>query len=199
MTTLLFLDVDGPLIPFGGPGPYPVHSPRPSWASRAAPCDVHPLLPRLDPAFGPRLLALGCELVWATTWMEDANDVVALWLGLPELPLLNWPEGPEEPETSAGSGLHWKTRCLVARAAGRPFVWLDDEITEADRAWIAAHHPAPALPHRVDPVRGLTDADFEAVGEWLGGREAAGPSSAAFRRDGRNGLDGLDGVGPLGG
>jgi hypothetical protein len=63
--------------------------------------------------------------------------------------------------------LHWKTASLLARANGRPFGWLDDEITEADRRWVAAHHPARALLHRVDPYTGLTASDFEHVRRWL--------------------------------
>lgn len=43
---------------------------------------------------------------------------------------------------------------------GRPFVWLDDEVTDADRRWVKAHHPGRALLHRIDPYVGLTDADF---------------------------------------
>jgi hypothetical protein len=35
----------------------------------------------------------------------------------------------------------------VAWADGRPFVWVDDEITDADRNWASTHHPAPALLH----------------------------------------------------
>jgi hypothetical protein len=53
--------------------------------------------------------------------------------------------------------LHWKIRHLVEWAAGRRFVWVDDEITDADWTWVAANHSAPALLHRVDPRRGLTD------------------------------------------
>ncbi|MFF7748427.1 hypothetical protein ACFZCP_04050 [Streptomyces sp. NPDC007971] len=124
---LLFLDVDGPLIPFGAADPaYPVYdqglAPPPG-------ADAHPLLCRIDPALGPRLAGLGCELVWATTWMDDANTVLAPWLGLPPLPVVEWPDEDEPPDL-----LHWKTRPLVAWAAGRPFVWIDDEVTEADRA-----------------------------------------------------------------
>lgn len=55
------------------------------------------------------------------------------------------------------------------RAAGRPFVWVDDEITATDRAWVKSHHAGRALLHRVDPRHGLTDADFAAVAEWLDG------------------------------
>ncbi|MFF3330237.1 HAD domain-containing protein [Streptomyces sp. NPDC002888] len=155
---LLFLDIDGTLLPFGSPRPYPVYD------GPVALSAVHPLLNRIDPALGPRLLALGCELVWATTWLDDANVCAAPWLGLSALPVIDWPDEEEPPR----GGPHWKTRPLVARAAGRPFVWLDDEITGADRTWVSAHHPAPALLHRVDPRDGLTDADLAVVREWLG-------------------------------
>ncbi|MFG3347256.1 hypothetical protein ACGF1Z_19560 [Streptomyces sp. NPDC048018] len=186
MLPLLFLDVDGPLIPFGGPGPYPAYAPAP-------PADAHPLLHRVDPAHGRRLTALGCTPVWATTWTDEANDVLAPRLGLAPLPVVHWPEEDEgegededlragvgggpgaaaDPGARTGRpgagpvGLHWKTRPLAAWAAGRPYVWLDDEITEADQAWAAARHPAPALLHRVDPRTGLTDADYAVVAAWV--------------------------------
>ena len=56
---------------------------------------------------------------------------------------------------------------LVHWAAGRPFAWLDDEITDADRAWTEAHHPARTLLHSVDHRHGLTDADFATLDAWL--------------------------------
>jgi len=158
---LLFLDVDGTLIPFGSARPYRSYEARFAVPRAAV---GHPLLSRIDPALGARLTALDCELVWATTWMDDANACVAPWLGLPRLPLVDWPDEDELPMP-----LHWKTRPLVAWADGRPFVWVDDEITGADRRWVAAHHPAPALLHRVDHRYGVTDADFSVLGEWLGG------------------------------
>ena len=34
---------------------------------------------------GPRLTALGCDLVWATTWMAEANESIAPRIGLPSL------------------------------------------------------------------------------------------------------------------
>lgn len=109
-------------------------------------------------------MSLPCELVWATTWMSDANECVAPWLGLPELPVVTWPEPSAEDERC---GLHWKTRALVGWAAGRPFAWVDDEISDADQAWVAAHHTGRALLRRVDAARGITDEDFTVLENWL--------------------------------
>ncbi|GAA2604452.1 HAD domain-containing protein [Dactylosporangium fulvum] len=158
---LVFLDVDGVLLPFRG------RSARPDrpWVE-ADDGSGNPLLDRLDPGDGRRLLALSGELVWASTWMAEANEVISPRLGLPVLPFVDWPDPDEQPER----GLHWKTAFLTRWAAGRPFVWLDDETTDADRRWVAARHPWPALLHRVDPYMGLTDADFSAVRQWLGRR-----------------------------
>jgi hypothetical protein len=54
---LLFIDVDGPLIPFGG-------APQQYQTCQAAPApeaDANPLLTRIDPRHGPRLRALACD------------------------------------------------------------------------------------------------------------------------------------------
>ena len=158
---LVFLDVDGPLIPLRA---RPVADGSRSYVEPSRPGEGgNPLLDRLDPDDGRRLLALGCPLVWATSWMDEANEVVAPRLGLPELPVVQWPDTDDQ----TMPGLHWKTVSLAVWAAGRPFVWLDDEITEVDRRWITRYHPVPALLHRVDPYRGLTTADFAQVRRWL--------------------------------
>jgi hypothetical protein len=162
---LLFLDVDGPLIPFGAtrqqlPGGYPTYRTE----HHVPGTTTNPLITRANPALGPRLTALSCELVWATTWMADANECLAPWLGLPELPVVIWPEPSDE---DGRDGLHWKTRDLFRWAAGRPFARVDDEITDTDRSWSEAHHPGQALLHRVDPRYGITDEDFAALDHWL--------------------------------
>jgi hypothetical protein len=90
--------------------------------------------------------------------MADADDLISPRLGLGELPVVEFPDD-DEPER----GLHWKTAFLTRWAAGRTFVWIDDEITDADRRWVHAHHPGKALLHRVDPLAGLIDADFTQI------------------------------------
>ena len=173
---LLFLDVDGVLIPFGGPRQHPTYPAAPAPEAGAS-----PLLARINPGHGPRLKALACELAWATTWTDDANQYIAPRLGLPQLAVVTWPEEPAaEEEQDERQGLHWKTRPLVRWAAGRTFAWVDDEITSTDRDWVAAHHPGQALLHRVDPAAGITDDDYLILGQWLhgagsGANRQAGP------------------------
>ncbi|MFF1958218.1 HAD domain-containing protein [Streptomyces sp. NPDC058220] len=158
---ILFLDVDGPLIPFG---PSLSRLQTPASVSKAFPDQGNPLLGRLDHAVGPRLMALGCDLVWASTWMDEANESVAPRIGLPRLPVVEWPET----STNDGPrGLHWKTRPLVEWADHRPFIWVDDEISGMDRLWVAAQHQGPSLLYRVDPTKGLTEGDFSVLADWL--------------------------------
>lgn len=188
----LFLDVDGTLIPFGAERPYPQYEPPRTLPGPPA----HPLLTRVDPALGTRLerlAELGCELVWATTWLDDANAALAPWLGLSPLRLVDWPDEDAEPWLGPRAP-HWKTRPLVAWAAGSPFVWVDDEISDVDRAYVAAHHPSPALLHRVDHRYGLTDHDFAALEEWIAGGGITGGGTAGGTAGG-----GITGEGTAGG
>jgi hypothetical protein len=66
---LLFLDVDGTVIPFSQNGSGSAETARDAY------------LARIDPELGRRLAALPCELAWATTWEEAANTEVAPRVG----------------------------------------------------------------------------------------------------------------------
>ncbi|WP_330184689.1 hypothetical protein OHB26_14495 [Nocardia sp. NBC_01503] len=160
---LLFLDIDGPLIPFGL-APESDASPPPVTAQPAL---SNPLAQRVDPALGPLLAALPCELLWAATWMDEANRSIGPLLGLPTLEVVAWPDESND-RVDEWFGLHWKTRTLVEFAAGRPFLWIDDEIGDSDREWVSREHPGRALLHRVDPCIGLRPNDFAAFIEWFG-------------------------------
>ncbi|WP_433118384.1 HAD domain-containing protein [Micromonospora sp. CA-246542] len=158
---LLFLDVDGTLIPLGTPTAAQPGISQGRMEPPVLSANTHPLLYRVNPEHGRRLASLRCDLVWATTWMTDANDLLTPLLGLPTLPVVDWPDSDEM------GLLHWKTRGLVEWAQGRPFVWVDDEISHADQQWVSAHHHGAALLHRVDPRRGLTEHDFAVIESWL--------------------------------
>ncbi|GGX80655.1 HAD domain-containing protein [Streptomyces fructofermentans] len=164
---LLYLDVDGPLNPFAAkptrrPEGYTTHRMKPEgWIAQhpfTPPHRVKPLRVWLDPRHGTVLRELSdrYELVWATTWGSEANTYIGPVLGLPLLPVVDWPTGREV----LPDGTFWKTRHLVAHAEGRPFAWVDDELGESDRAFVAAHHAGPALLHHVDARVGLRDIDF---------------------------------------
>ncbi|MDI1461430.1 hypothetical protein QEZ54_10655 [Catellatospora sp. KI3] len=167
---LLFLDVDGPLNPYAAkptrrPDGYQTHRIlTPSMAGQPLPMPGRrkPLRVWLNPDHGPSLLALPYDLVWATTWTDEANEWIAPRIGLPELPVVQWPR----PRQDGPGGVFWKTATLVEWAAGRPFAWVDDEVTDLDVAWVSVRHRAPALLHRVDPRHGLRADDFTALASW---------------------------------
>ena len=92
-----------------GPGSTAVDRRSSSGAYDALDGSGNPLLERLDPSDGRRLLSLPGELVWASTWMAEANEVLAPRLGLPVLPVVDWPDTDEEPQ----HGVHWKTAPLT--------------------------------------------------------------------------------------
>ncbi|MGI5460807.1 HAD domain-containing protein [Streptomyces sp. CA-249302] len=156
---LLFLDVDGTLLPYAGARLPTTLEGWDDWQLAS-----NPQLAKIDPGHGPRLLALPCALVWATAWMHQANEVIGPLLGLPVLPVADLPEAPM---VDAVGELNWKTRALVRAAAGRTFVWVDDAIADVDRAWVAAHHPGQALLLAVDSGTGLTGSDLAVVAGWL--------------------------------
>ncbi|NEB75282.1 hypothetical protein G3I40_08565 [Streptomyces sp. SID14478] len=168
---LLLLDVDGPLNPYAARLPrlrgYTAHRLRPAnWSSRQTPDSRalrRGLRVVLHPSHGARLQALPYELAWATTWMHEANELIAPAIGLPgDLPVIEWPElFATDPD-----GLYWKTRALVEWAAGRPFVWVDDMVTDLDVAYVREHHDAPALLLPIHPRHGLRAADFVRLREW---------------------------------
>ncbi|MGW0842616.1 hypothetical protein ACWD26_21125 [Streptomyces sp. NPDC002787] len=170
---LLYLDVDGPLNPYAAkperrPDGYATHRMKPrGWLAQhpgRPPASVKPLRVWLNPEHGRQLLELSelFDLVWATTWVGEANTYIGPVLGLPELPVVDWPEtgGSGVSGVAEHPGVFWKTPRLVEHAAGRPFAWVDDEIGVPDRDFVAGRHPGSALLHRTDPRLGLCAPDF---------------------------------------
>ncbi|MEU5762254.1 hypothetical protein [Nocardia sp. NPDC047648] len=169
----LYIDVDGPLNPYDAkperrPQGYTTFRYYRTAGSPTGPAGPggtsRPLRVWLNPAHGEQLLRLAefYELTWATVWGVEANTWIAPKLGLPELPVVQWPTmyaaGPE--------GTFWKTQHLISHAAGRAFAWIDDELSERDRDFVGYYHDGKALLHHVDPRVGLRDNDFHALERW---------------------------------
>ncbi|TXS14625.1 hypothetical protein EAO70_24455 [Streptomyces sp. adm13(2018)] len=161
---LLLIDVDGPLNPYAAqrerrPEGYTTHRMRPGgWFG------TKPLRVWLNPAHGEELLGLAkaYELVWATTWKDEANHWIGPHLGLPALPFIDWPVM----HGRAPRGTFWKTQYILEYAAGRPFAWVDDDITPYDGEFVEQNHLAAALLLHVDPRFGLLRPDFDALADW---------------------------------
>lgn len=168
---LLLIDVDGPLNPWQAnpnrrPAGYTTHRLRPEgWKNPRK----RPLRVWLKPSHGPELMNLPFDLAWCTTWKHEANQMIGPVLGLPELPVIEF--DPDWHLPTRGDGTYFKTHDAVAWAAGRPFAWVDDEITDHDREYVAEHHPAPALLHHVSPRFGLLESDFKALADWAASLE----------------------------
>ncbi|MFK0172634.1 hypothetical protein ACIQU5_27940 [Streptomyces sp. NPDC090306] len=168
---LLLLDVDGPLNPFDVPKDYvpegyEAHLMKPaSWIAQFPhrPASyVKPLTVRLHPDHGAHLLALPFDLVWATTWEHDADEWIGQRIGLPPLPVIEF----GDQHVTRSDGTYVKTHPIVEYAAGRPFAWVDDQILDVDREYVAARHDGPALLHYVNPAVGLTEQDFTTLADW---------------------------------
>lgn len=169
---LLLLDVDGPLSPWAAPADakppgFVEHRFRLSgWHRR------RPLRMWLNPELGPALMELTnqfrMELVWATTWEHQANTMVGPAIGLPRLPVIEFPAGlhplPGRPFT-------WKYGPVARYAAGRPLAWLDDDfdVYPAARKTFEKRRRAAQLSTElvtVNPRTGISDDHLAAVAAW---------------------------------
>ena len=89
------------------------------------------------------------DLAWCTTWEHDANRLVSPLVGLPrDLPVVTF-------DWSVSAR---KLPFVDAWLAGRPALWIDDDIDETELGW-AARRSADGIPTRIlvpDPTTGLT-------------------------------------------
>lgn len=137
------IDVDGPLNPWAAkvkpPGYEPVDL-KIGWRKRLR---IH-----LNPSHGPRLLATGMELAWATSWGHRANTMIGPVLGLPNLRVIDADERT------------WKYGPIGRYAYGRPLAWLDDDFALHETArnqFLERRKDVPTRLVHVDPHTGLTD------------------------------------------
>lgn len=162
----ILLDVDGPLNPYAAkatqrPEGYETHRAFPSgWEMGKG------LRLWLKPSHGAELMALGGELIWATTWEFEADEWVGCHIGLPKLPVIDWIDKDYyNPE-----GLYWKTKRVVSwmneNRPGIPFIWLDDEIGRPDRDFIEQNAAPGSRILIISPRIGINSDDYEVITEW---------------------------------
>jgi hypothetical protein len=95
------------------------------------------------------------------SWQQPHGHLV---LGLPRLPVADLPDYAGD---IVEGSLQWKTKALVRIADGRPFVWIDDVIGEADRWFVEVGHAGEALLHKVDAAVGVTADDLALIAAWV--------------------------------
>ncbi|WP_354697205.1 hypothetical protein DSM112329_02832 [Paraconexibacter sp. AEG42_29] len=137
----LLLDVDGVLLPLGDRGDVPLVR---------VPGHEH-LRYRAETPARLRRLSEVFRLVWATTWEEEANEVLAPLFGLPPLPVIMF--GNE-----ASLGDSWKLPAIRRFVVDRPFAYVDDDIGDVAAVW-AEHRPQPTLLLPIPGDRGLGAGD----------------------------------------
>lgn len=134
-----------------------------------------PLPVLISPLHAAEFAALGevFDIVWATTWLDEANRFLSPLLGLPtDLPWIPFTDeelaNKNRPQLGRRNG-SWKTpiiaRWLDENHPGRAWAWVDDEVNSRDRAWFGQHYglckaPPSHLLLRVDDHRGLRTNDF---------------------------------------
>jgi hypothetical protein len=114
----------------------------------------------LCPAHGELLtsLAESFELVWATAWEHNANRLICPVLGLPDLPVVEFP--------LSGRDLFFRKLPSVIEAVGdRPCAWIDDVHLPDHYEW-ARERSIPTLIVDIDPAEGFTRAVAEHLARW---------------------------------
>lgn len=162
MTPLIAVDVDGVLNREG--------SLEEGWYETPVRLGNATYVIRYNPEHGAKLTALAeetrAQLVWCTTWEQDANTHIGPLIGLPAaLPVVPL----RAPKLSAGPG--WtKTASLVTYAGDRPWVWFDDDA----KTWDVVHECGgdcwdTRLLVQVNPLTGLQDKHLQLAREFLSG------------------------------
>jgi hypothetical protein len=154
---LALIDVDGVLNPITRQVPpgythYDIKVMSPIGRGRTFPVRLNPDHGRM---FGE--LAEKFELVWATTWEDDANTLIGPKIGMPELPVIHLNDYDEYGHyllpPVKWSNQTWMAKCpaVLKYVADRPFVWFDDTFTQHDFDWASRRNGLP-LPTKLIAV-----------------------------------------------
>lgn len=100
-------------------------------------------------------LAAAFDLVWATSWEEDADRLIAERVGLPRgLPVIRF--------DASRTGWMDKLPDVIRFVGDRPSAWLDDDPGPGAHSWAAARS-VPTLLVQPDHRIGLTEAHIDTL------------------------------------
>lgn len=100
-------------------------------------------------------LAGDFDLVWATSWEEDADRLIAERVGLPRgLPVIRF--------DASRTGWMDKLPDVIRFVGDRPTAWLDDDPGPGAHVWVAARS-VPTLLVQPDHRIGLTEAHIDTL------------------------------------
>ena len=107
-------------------------------------------------AFTDKGALLAMSFAWATTWEHTADREFGPVLRMPPLPVVTF-----DFARAPGS----KVPGILRFTAARPFIWIDDDVTDLDRDLLAdsgTHH----LVLEPDPHVGLTRVHLDQARAW---------------------------------
>ena len=115
--------------------------------------------PTLHPEAGAwlRELAESFDLVWATTWEDLANRVIAPSLGIPPLPAIAFDMARHLPTPKLPSVIAW--------VGDRPCAWIDDDLQHDADTW-AAGRSVPTLLVHADMSIGMERRHVDRLLAW---------------------------------
>jgi hypothetical protein len=135
---LLLLDIDGALSPYIEPGE--AGADNLWWVT-----GLEGVAPQLPDWLAN--LSQHYEIVWATSWEDEANVLFGPRLGLEQLPVIHFTRGTNDENAKLSNVLEY--------VGSRPFAWVDDDLYDA--AYDAAQrHVSPTLLIRTKRLVGLT-------------------------------------------
>lgn len=167
---LLLLDVDGVVNAFSPDRPHTVHTVDFGRTNKGVPQsytlhfdnEVVMMIEALQDHF---------DVVWCTMWNQSANSRLAPLLGIEDMPVMHCSHDAGL-DVLDGQGIRWegarrlwyaKTPLIPSYVGDTPFVWIDDDHSDADRRYLDAQMDQPFRLIKTDAYDGLTWDDVNAA------------------------------------